>query len=51
MPNQRWEEPFFRRTYQRIRDESHEEAKAAVWQEQLDRYRAMKLTDKKPQAT
>ena len=38
MSSRIWDEPFFRKTYKRIRDESFQEAKDAVWEAQSDRY-------------
>ncbi|GAA2267484.1 hypothetical protein GCM10009853_020960 [Glycomyces scopariae] len=40
MSSRIWDEPFFRKTYKRISDESYQEAKDAVWEEKLDRYHA-----------
>nr|WP_198587157.1 ribbon-helix-helix protein, CopG family [Glycomyces xiaoerkulensis] len=45
MSSRIWDEPFFSKTYKRIRNEGYEEAKEAVWREQLDRYRATRNGD------
>lgn len=37
-----WDEPFFTRTHRRIRNETYEEAKKAVWDEQYEKYLAMR---------
>ncbi|MFG3341767.1 CopG family transcriptional regulator [Glycomyces sp. NPDC048151] len=42
MSSRIWDEPFFRKTYKRTRDESYQEAKDAVWEEKLDRYHQSK---------
>ncbi len=45
MSSRVWDEPFFSKTYKRLGNEGYEEAKEAVWQAQVDRYRATRSGD------